>query len=74
MFEYLVCNPGFAFGADARAMSENELRARDAQLGWAMANARLSCVGLENYRAPRPPLPSLPAGWAEWFAYGDLLH
>jgi hypothetical protein len=74
MFEFLVGTPGFSFGADARAMSENELRARDAQLGWAMANARLSYIGMENYTPPAPRTPPLPEGWAEWFAWGDLLH
>lgn len=71
MFEAIF---GVSFGIDARAMSPEELRARDAQLGWAYANANLSWVGMENYRPPAPPLPSLPQGWADWFAFGDLLH
>jgi hypothetical protein len=75
--DWLFGNSGMAFGYDARAMSEEELRLRDAQMAWAYANAKPSlaqCAGMANYRPPEPALPALPDGWAEWFKFGDLLQ
>jgi hypothetical protein len=70
----LLGSSGIAFGLDARAMSENELTARDAQLSWAMASASLSWAGTENYRPLAVPLPTLPKGWADWYEIGDCLQ
>ncbi len=74
MFDFLFGGQlGGAFG-DPRALSEQEMRALETQLGWAAANAKISWVGLENYRPPAPIIPPLPPGWADWYACGDLLQ
>ena len=66
--------PLIAYGNDARALSEAELRAIDAQLAWAFANCNPSWVGRENYRLPAAPTPALPVGWADWYKIGDELQ